>query len=808
MIRLDYFFAVTFTAVSGTTLAVDFARDVQPILAEHCLACHGADTAESNLRLDLKEYAFRAADSGNHAIVPGNTATSELLLRIETRDEDLRMPPEGEPLSDREIAILKGWIASGAEWSDHWAYRPIEPGSLPVVENVAWCRSPMDRFVLAKLEASDVIPSQPASREKLARRLHYDLLGLPPSVEVINEFVSDTSPDAYERLVDRILASPRFGERWGRHWLDKARYADSDGYEKDRNRPNAWRYRDWVIDAINGDMPFDQFTIEQLAGDLLPDATDDQVLATAFHRQTLTNTEGGTDQEQWRVAAVMDRTETLGTVWLGLTIGCARCHNHKYDQISQAEYYQLFAFFNNADESNHGLEPTSDQLEKFQDELRKHQATLADKQQQLAELQAEVPVASGDASDDANDVVTDDACSANERQQELDALAKEIEKLTKSTPKRPTFQVRIIRDRKKDLRTTHILRRGEFKEPLDGVTSGTLATLPPIESSATPERLRLARWLVRGDNPLVPRVAVNHIWQNLFGAGLIATPNDFGVRGEQPSHPRLLDYLAGRYVQLGWSRKAIIRSIVLSATYRQSSRHRPELAEIDAHNRLLYRQNRFRMEAENLRDITLSVANLLSNRIGGPSVFPPMPAEAAAVSYANNFKWKTSEGEDRYRRGIYTFFKRTAPHPTLTTFDCPDANVTNVKRNRSNTPIGALVLLNNEVYSEAASAFASTILDRSESDRSDRSDRDEDDIDKGRITFAFQRCVSRQPTTDEVTMMKRLLNTCREYYQTDDAAAKYAVGARRNAEMDLAEQAAWAATLRVVLNLDEFITRD
>ena len=372
MIRMVFITAnVLLVALGSACLAeIDFARDVQPILANHCYACHGADEAESGLRLDLVESATTASDSGAIAIVPHDVQASALLRRVQSDDPDQRMPPEADPLGQREVELLRQWIAEGARWSVHWAYRPLDTSPPPNVESWDWIRTPIDQFVLARLEVQGIQPSPAASKEKLIRRLSYDLLGLPPSVETVDRFVRDDSPNAYAKVVDEFLASPRFGERWGRHWLDKARYADSDGYEKDNHRPNAWRYRDWVIDAINADMPFDQFSIEQLAGDLLPNASDEQILATAFHRQTLTNTEGGTDQEQWRVAAVMDRTETLGTVWLGLTVGCARCHNHKYDQISQAEYYQLYACFNNADETVHGLPPTDEQLEAYRSQLK------------------------------------------------------------------------------------------------------------------------------------------------------------------------------------------------------------------------------------------------------------------------------------------------------------------------------------------------------------------------------------------------------------------------------------------------------
>ncbi|MCA9211904.1 MAG: DUF1553 domain-containing protein, partial [Planctomycetales bacterium] len=447
------------------------------------------------------------------------------------------------------------------------------------------------------------------------------------------------------------------------------------------------------------------------------------------------------------------------------------------------EYYQLFAFFNNADEANHNLAPTVEQLAQFEVATADHRKKLEQKKSELAELTQSC----GEPNDE-------ESKSKEDTEKRIESLSAEIEKLTKSPPKQPTFPVRVVRQRDKDLRSTHILRRGEFKQPMDEVHAKTLSALPHSSDDDDPERLKLAKWMVSGNNPLVPRVAVNHIWQKLFGAGLVTTVNDFGVRGDQPSHPELVDYLAHRYVELGWSRKALIREIVLSATYQQSSDHRPELASVDPNNRLLYRQNRFRVEAETLRDITLSVANLLSNRIGGPSVFPPMPPEAAAVSYASNFKWKTSPGADRYRRGLYTFFKRTAPHPTLMTFDCPDANVTNVQRNRSNTPIGALVLLNNEVYSEAAAAMAGELL------------ATQADSDSARIELAFRKCISRRPSDEEITQIEGLLDTAREYYGNHPEDTAKVLGDHQR--WDATEHAAWAATVRVILNLDEFITRD
>jgi mono/diheme cytochrome c family protein len=731
---------------------IDFARDVQPIFAEKCFNCHGPDKAEGGLRLNRPESALAETDSGERAIVPGDVDSSEILRRIASDDPDERMPPKGDPLAAADIERIKQWIVGGAEWAVHWSYRPVERPELPAVKNKDWPRNEIDRFVLARLEAAGIAPSSEADRFALIKRLYLDLTGLPPEPAEVDTWIDrltagptgrvQSSPntrgplasrlneEVYEALVDQLLASPHFGERWGRHWLDKARYADSDGYEKDKPRPNAWRYRDWVIDAINADMPFDQFTIEQLAGDLLPDATPMQRLATAFHRQTLTNTEGGADQEQFRVEACFDRVETTGAVWLGLTVGCARCHSHKYDQISQREYYRLFAFFNSGGEAN-------------------------------------------------TDVPKDDPALVQTQQAKPEQIS-----------------VRVIAHRP---RKTHLLHRGDFLSPEDEVRPATLSTLHSFQSrheDGPADRLDFARWLVAPDNPLTPRVTVNQIWTNLFGAGLVRTANDFGVRGERPTHPQLLDWLAGEMVRRGWSRKAMIKLIVMSAAYRQSSHYRPECVAADPENRLLHRQNRYRVEGEIVRDVYLSIAGLLAPKIGGPSVFPPLPPDVAALSYANNFKWKTSKGEDRYRRGMYTFFKRTAPHPNLTTFDCPDANTTKVKRDISNSPLQPLTLLNNLTFVEASQALARRLHASSF------------DGDRSRLEYGYRLCAIRPPSAFDLDRFQSLLDKSREWYsQHKDDAAKL-VGDYQVKEIEIDEAAAWVATSRILLNLDATITRE
>ncbi|MCB1229556.1 MAG: PSD1 domain-containing protein [Verrucomicrobiae bacterium] len=993
---------------------VEFERDIRPIFAEKCTICHGPDDEKGGLRLTGIDFATRTLDSGDVAIVPGKPDESTLIDRIHTTDPDDVMPPpdKADPLTEKEKANLRQWIAEGAVWPKHWAYADLVKPEPPQVKQADWVKNPIDAFVLARLEKEGVEPSPQADTVSLIRRLYVDLIGLPPTMDEVARYREDLDSNgdaALSNLVDGLLASRRFGERWGRHWLDKARYADSDGYEKDNNRPDAWRYRDWVIDAINDDLPFDKFTIEQFAGDLLPDADPEQVLATAFNRQTLTNTEGGTDKEQWRVAAVMDRVETMGAVWLGLTLTCARCHTHKYDEITQAEYYQLFAYFNNGDESNAEVIESDEAWAKYESALAKHgqqldearakaSAARRDLENRMLEWEARAQswIAEGEASKgseytpiepakvtgpkgvtfsiddsgavlaggenpneatytvtgklpsgriygirlealtdnslggegpgrmergnfvlgnltlslngyaynplvfseakadfaqggfDPNQVISPDSVSGKERKgwavspqqgksheaifalgqpvtlkeptefslvldqnyggnhtlgkfrisvlttptvmtvpeaqrhtlqkspdrrtaEEQAALVAWFERIDAKTapmlaqvkavesklPKKPEMDVRVIKERSGDRRSTHVFRRGEFKEPMDEVAANTLAVLPPVENRGKEgDRLDLARWLVSGENPLPPRVIANEVWANLFGEGIVTTLNDFGVRGDRPSHPKLLDWIAAEFIGNGWSRKQLIKTIVMSNTYRQSSNHRPELADIDPKNRLLARQNRFRVEAEIVRDLSLASAGLLSDKIGGPSVFPPIPAGVADVNYNSAFKWKVSEGEDRYRRGMYTFFKRTAPHPNLMTFDCPDSNVTCVQRTRSNTPLAALITLNNDTFVEASQALAKRVIE--ETPGAD---------DEARIDHAFQLCLARKPAEAARDRLDSLLETSRAWYRQHSDEAKAFTGTGAIEGVPAEETAAWVATLRVLLNLDEFLTR-
>jgi hypothetical protein len=647
--------------------------------------------------------------------------------------------------------------ASPAPRSTHWSFQPLQRPEIPGVQDQSWARNPIDAFVLARLERESIAPAPEADRRTLLRRLSFDLTGLPPKSEEVQAFLSDNRPDAYERLIDRLLASPHYGERWGRHWLDLARYADSDGYEKDSVRPFAWRYRDWVIEALNRDLPFDQFTIEQLAGDLLPDATLDQKMATGFHRNTLTNKEGGVDQEEFRCKAVVDRVNTTGTIWLGLTLSCAECHSHKYDPITQREFFQLYAFFNSA--SEHDLAAP------FPDELATYEA--AKKQ-------------------------WDDAMAALQET----AAEKEIKDHKAREPKFPGTKAMVLLEDPKP-RTTRIHIRGDFLEPGDEVQPGTPAVLHPFRADGErPTRLDLARWIMDPANPLTSRVTVNRVWARLFGRGLVATDDDFGTRGEEPSHPELLDWLATEFPKLGWSQKELIKLIVSSATYRQSSGIRTELLERDRLNVLLARQSRLRLEAESVRDTHLTASGLLNPALGGPGIRPPLPADIAALGYANSVKWNESGGSDKYRRGLYIVFQRTVPYPMLVTFDAPDSNTTCTRRERSNTPLQALTLLNDPVFFECAQALG-TRLDTAEIPSVD-----------DRLRRAFEICLSREPEPAELERLRRLYDDQHELIRHNPASAAKITGDYAADPGSLAERATLIAVTRIIMNLDEFITRE
>jgi hypothetical protein len=776
--------------------AVDYNRDVRPILSKNCFACHGQDDGHraAKLRLDRRETALLPRKRGA-AIVPGSADKSLLIARAAAEDESERMPPmqSGNALTSAQIATLKRWIDKGAPYAEHWAFlkpkRPPLPATPPSPPPRAggvrggWPRHGLDFFVLAGLEKAGLNPEAEADRYTLLRRVSLDLRGLPPTPEEVRAFVNDTSADAYEKAVDRFLEDPAYGERWARMWLDLARYADSAGYGSDPLRPNIWRYRDWVIDAFNRNLPYDQFTIEQLAGDLLSHPTVEQRIATAFHRNTMTNTEGGTDDEEFRVAAVKDRVDTTLQVWMGLTIGCAKCHSHKYDPITQTEYYRFFAFFNQtADNDQPDERPTlAVSTPQQQEQNRRIGTRIAELKKQLAEP-ARVAVA---------------ALRRTPIPVESLAILGEIGRLEKSRPIMPKVPVMVELPTDKR-RPTHLMIKGNFLNPGEKVESGVPAAFHPLPKDAPVNRLGVAKWLLHPDNPLTARVAVNRFWAQLFGTGLVETEEDFGTQGEMPSHSELLDWLAMEYMRLGWDTKAFLKMLVTSATYRQSSKVTPEALAKDPRNRLFSRGPRFRLEAEMVRDQALALSGLLSRKMYGPSVYPPQPPGLWQAAFNGERTWATSKGEDRYRRGLYTFWRRTVPYPSMATFDATSRETCTVRRIRTNTPLQAFVTLNDPVYVEAAQALARRIVKEGGSNVEDRA------------RFGLNLCLCRPPREEQIKQVMALFESEREHYRKDAKAALALATEPLGplpAGMDAAELAAWTVVANVLLNLDAVLMK-
>lgn len=786
---------------------VRFNEHVRPILSGQCFACHGPDDKhrDADLRLDTREGAL--ADLGGYAAVaPGKPDASELIKRILSEDRDEVMPPpksKKPKLSARDVAILRKWVEQGAEYEGHWAFLPLQ--KVAVAPDAG---NPIDVLVRKRLDAAGVKPSPEADAVTLCRRIYLDLVGLLPTPDEVNAFVK--KPDV-AALADKLLASPHYGERWGRHWLDQARFADSDGYAIDGFRA-VWPYRDWVIRAVNEDMPFDKFTIEQIAGDLLPKPTKAQLVATGFHRNTLINQEGGSDPEQFRVEAVMDRVSTTGLVWLGLTVGCAQCHSHKFDPISHREYYQMFAFFNHGEDRNSkGAtvpvakgeifgEPsaampdsiTAGELEKLRDgweaaELAKQEAAAEKTNVKLRDALR----------------LLDAARSGPQKKLVQEAFEKaepraRKKKIGNGDPNALVVEQMVMRDLPKP-RETHLFLRGDFTRPdkeggllAPGVIAAVNAQFSkPVDKFVN--RLDLAKWLVNPSNPLTSRVTMNRVWLRYFGKGLVETEDDFGTQGTAPSNPELLDFLAGEFIRRGWSMKAMHRLIVTSGTYRQSSHARPDLAEIDPRNLLLARQERLRVESEIVRDAALCASGLLNPEIGGPSVRPPQPD--GVYSFTQNAKaWKTSEGSARFRRGIYTTFYRSAGYPLQTTFDAPNFQATCTRRIRSNTPLQSLTLANDPAFLEMAQALAVRMF------------REGSDLD-GRLTRGFWLTLARPPAAKELSILREYVKTQEKDFAADDASAKSLLSPELS-KMPAAEAASMMCAARALLNTDNFITRE
>lgn len=1009
---------------------VDFARDIQPIFIKRCYECHGPDKQKNDLRLDQKPDAVRGGKSGKPFWVVGKSSESQLVERITSTDPDEQMPSKGERLTDEQIGLLKAWIDQGAVWPDgmkHWAFtKPARP-ELPVVKNKGWSRNAIDAFILARLEREKLAPSPEADRAMLIRRLSLDLTGLPPAISEVDAFLNDRSGQAFEKVVDRLLASNHYGENLARGWLDLARYADSNGYQVDLAR-SMWPYREWVINAFNQNMPFDQFTIEQIAGDLLPNATLEQKIATGFHRNTKINDEGGGDEEEYRTKAVKDRVATTGTTWLGLTVMCAECHTHKYDPISQEDYYRLYALFNTtADKGNYSPEPAvavpappmgsmvsylHDRLATVRHELAAAEEQLpteqaawernmagqtniwvtldltnaistggatftnlpdqsilatdvnptydtyqieaetcltkitaillevlpdpslpkngpgrwsqtgnfildelgmtaaprsgdgvspssiffgkatADWEQRyyraehavdrnpktgwaigprfgerhflIAELKSPVRFDSGaklgfrfDSYHGNNHTVgrlrlsvTSEpdpsklwplpppiagllAVPAGQRTPEqlrqlaahyravsptIRNLEREIFRLNERETElaNKKFTTLVMKERAEP-RNTFVHVRGNFLDPGKEVTPGTPAILPPLPDDQPPNRLALARWLVRADNPLTARVTVNRFWERLFGTGIVKTSEDFGKQGESPSHPELLDWLACEFMQPSssqpstlnpqpphaWDVKHILKLMVMSATYRQSASADDERLAKDTYNRLLARGPRFRMDAEMIRDQALALSGLLNPEVGGPSVYPEqVPNLWKELGFLRPEigmdEWPTSEGPELYRRALYTFWRRVCTYPTFATFDAPSREVCISRRPRSNTPLQALAALNEPTLLEAARVLAQRILLQGGSDSGQQ------------IEYAFRLCLTRLPTKLERQRLMNLYEQQLKGFERDAKSAEALVSqgaAERPASLDVRKLAAWMMVANVLLNLDETLTK-
>jgi hypothetical protein len=770
-----------------------------------------------------------------------------MISRITATDPEKRMPPvsTGKKLNPGQIDILREWIRNGAHYAPHWAYvKPVRP-PLPQAGDENNLRNPIDRFIRARLEREGIRPSPAADPYTLIRRVSLDLTGLPPTLEEVDTFVNDSAPDAYGMLVDRLLANKAFGEHWARMWLDLARYADSAGYADDPPR-NIWAFRDYVIKSFNANKPFNRFTIEQIAGDLLADPDDDDRVATAFHRNTMTNNEGGTDDEEFRNAAVVDRVNTTMAAWMGTSIACAQCHHHKYDPFSQQEYFQLFAILNNTEDADRSDEAplkrlyTTEQKEqlaraqeescdldqKFKTEtpalraeelqweqdfpiqlywqealgIRPRPFTPGEQMVQYANPPPDILKLATIPKSDRNEAQEQDlaewyrrhlAPELKHEQQRYNELEKEIADVMPNT-------VPVMRELEGEKRRkTHLQIRGNFMALGEEVTEAVPAVFHPLLEGETPKRLALAHWLVDAENPLTARVIVNRFWEQIFGTGIVRTSDDFGSQGDLPTHPELLDWLAREFQDGGWDVKALLKLMVTSSTYRQSSRVSPELLERDPDNLFLARGPRFRMTAEEVHDQALFASGLLSPKMYGPSVRPPQPSLGLTAAFGGSLDWKTSEGADRYRRALYVEWRRTNPYPSLATFDAPNREVCALRRPRSNTPLQALVTLNDPVYVEAAQALGRRMALTKGSTRE-------------QATYGFRLCLARFPHEIELIRLLELFEQAHSHFMAQPDEAKHLALdplGPVDKESDLADLAAWTTVANVLLNLDEMLMR-
>ena len=755
---------------AGEPRPLDFNRDIRPLLAENCFYCHGQDgqKREADLRLDDRAAALAAG-----AIVPGDAGASTLLERIHSTDPDVLMPP---PTSNRRLAeeqkqLLDRWIKEGAEYKPHWAFTPPVRPAPPAVQRADWVRNDIDRFVLAKIEAGGLAPSPEADRATLIRRLYADLVGLPPTPAEVDAFVADPRPDWYVLLVDRLLASPHYGERMALPWLDAARYADSNGFQQDGDTWQ-WIWRDWVVNALNADMPFDRFSIEQLAGDLLPNATLEQKIATGFNRNHLLNGEGGAIAEEQRFNNLFDRVDTTSTTWLGLTVACAQCHDHKYDPITRTDYYGLLDAFNRVSESgaptrfSNRIRVAPPVVEAPDEPLRRQ---IAEIEQLISALGEEAPA-------------------------EVERLRKALADL--KADRLPRVMV-MQDDRPRD---TKILDRGDYLSPVgDKIVFQPPAFLPPLPAGESRNRLGLANWLFRPEHPLTARVQVNRMWQQFFGVGIVKTTEDMGVQSEYPRHLELLDWLAVEFRERGWSQKQMHRLLVTSATYRQASKVTAEHLAKDPENRLHARAARFRMPALVLRDVALSASGLIDLRLGGQPVYPYQPDqiwEALAITKERDFTYPASHGPDLYRRSLYTFWRRTVSPANM--FDTANRQTCTVRAGQTSTPLHALTTLNDPTWVEAARVLAEKSMQAAA------------DLD-GRLAHAFRRVLGRKPSGYDLETLKRMHARQLAIYAADLGAANQLLAAGespRDTSLDPAGHAALTSVCLAIFNLDEALTRE
>jgi hypothetical protein len=734
---------------------VSYNFDIRPILSDKCYACHGPDAnkRKADLRLDHPESAFAALKEhpGAHALVAGKPELSELFLRVSTIDTEMLMPPVASnlpALTPHEVALIKKWIEQGAKYEKHWAFTAPVKSALPEVNDKSWPRNEIDYFILQKIEQKGMKPNEEADKERLLKRISLDLTGLPPSMQLMDEFLADNSKDAYERMVDKLMQQPAYGEKMAIHWLDIARYADSHGYQDDGYRTQ-WPWRDWVIHAFNENMHYNDFVTWQLAGDLLPNATKEQLLATGFNRNHKITEEGGVIPEEYRTMYVTDRTDLFGKGLLGITLECAHCHDHKYDPFSQKDYYQVFAFFNNIKEV--GIESVIGGPETY----------------------AKKPML---------EISSDEA--------------KNLLKFVNKTDTNCTI-VSIMGDQD-TIRKTHILKRGNYDAPGDSVAPSTPESILPFNVNYPKNRLGLSEWLFDKKNPLTARVYVNILWQEIFGRGIVKTSFDFGMQGQLPSHPALLDWLAVDFMEHDWDIKRLVKKMLLSATYKQSATVSPEKLEKDPENIYLARGPRYRIAAELVRDVVLSSSGLLNKTIGGPSVKPYQPAglwEGATSGRGLLSIYVQDHGDKLYRRGMYTLIKRTVPPPSMVIFDASNRDVCEVRRLKTNTPLQALIMMNDPTVLEASRVLAAKLLE-------------EKAAEKDMLIKAFRLIICRKPEDKELDVLIKYYDRQKEIMNDETAKKTLAVGEYpADTKVDQKNLAALMRVISAIYNLEEAITK-